>query len=597
MRRLESMTVLAGLVERVEDGETGVWRLHPLVREHCAEQRVRENPQRSGAIHRRIAGVLARRGRTVLAMRHAVKGGDPQLAGHILERAGGVRLWIREGVTQLQAAHRLLSENVIAESPRLMLLSSAALALSGRAHEARALHLECARSIGSAQRADVEYTADDCIVRGCLALYAGEPVSSDWMQALSRAMARLEGSPRLDALTRGYLEYAFSVLHFLKGEFDLALERLRLASGLLAGTHYLVCYGELLRGQIEFLMGHAPEAKSHFRKSQRIAGTHLSLDPVAMTSGKIAQREVALECDPASASAEPAGLRRALLNSGVPFSFFATAINVMIDSTLQAGGIDRALALADEVLAHLRRKGLASFERLLAALRISLLVRAGRVADADRGYRREALPQDPADCTDMETLSLREVEAVSEARARLLTARRRFGQARSLLRALRAVAAERRLRRMEMRALALSIMVEWEAGETEASLRGLREYLRLFAESPFAWPLVREWTTCAGLVERFLGLHPESSHNQVACSLLAAMRGMEGGSPLALSEREREVLSLLPGRQVKQVAAVLGLSVHGVRFHLRKLFNKLDVSNRTELLQRSAELGLIARDS
>lgn len=593
VRRIESMAALTGLIEQVGDGEGHVWRLHPLLREHCAKQRLREDSERSGAIHRRIAQALAGRGKTVQAMRHAIEGGAPSLAGAIVEQAGGVRLWVREGVPQLQAAHRLLSEGVISESPRLMLLSSAALALSGHSREARARYRESVCRVPCSEEANIEYTVDDCVVRGCLALYAGEPVGSDWMQAFSREMARLQQSPHLDALTHGSLEYAFSVLHFLKGELDPALERLSLAWDLLAGTHYIAVYGELVRGQVDFVMGRTMEAESHFRRSQRIARTHFPLDPVAAASGKMAMQEMALECGLPSASADQSGLRKALLNSGVPFSFFATAINILIDSGLRTMPIGQTLALADEVLGHLRRGGLTSFARLLAALRISLLVRAGRIEDADRAWQREALPEDLGRCADLAIQTWREVEALSEARVRLLTAHMRFDDARSLLRALRSVAVERGLRRLEMRALALSIMMEHQAGEAEASQGSLQEYLELFAESPFAWPLVREGTACAEPLKRFLKRSPDSPHGQAARSLLAAMRRMDGDSNLVLSAREREVLALLPGHQVKQVAATIGLSVHGVRFHLRKLFGKLEVSNRSELLDRARELGLI----
>ena len=596
VRHIESLAVLNGLIEQVGDSEVRVWRLHPLVREHCAKQRLREDPERSGAIHRRIAQTLAGRGKTVQAMRHAIEGGAPSLAGAIVEQAGGVRLWVREGVPQLQAAYRLLSEDVISESPRLMLLSSAALALSGRSREARVRYLECVRRVHHSKDTDVEFTVDDCVVRGCLALYAGEPVGSDWMQALSRDMARLQQSPHLDALTHGFLEYAFSVLHFLKGELAPALERLSLASDLLAGTHYIAVYGELVRGQIDFVMGRTREAESHFRRSQRIARTHFPLDPVAAASGKMAMQEMALECKLPSASADQSSLRKALLNAGLPFSFFATAINILIDSGLRTMPIGQTLALADEVLGHLRRAGLTSFIRLLAALRISLLVRAGRIEDADRAWQREALPEDPVRCVDLAVQTWREVEAASEARVRLLIAHRRFDDARSLLCALRSVAAERSLRRLEMRALALSIMMEHHAGEAEASRGRLQEYLELFTESPFTWALVREGAACAEPLKRFLELRPDSSHGEAARSLLAAMRRMDGGSKLVLSEREREVLSLLPGRRVKQVAAIVGLTVHGVRFHLRKLFKKLQVSNRSELLKQAKELSLIEDD-
>jgi len=591
--RLKSMSALAGLIEQVGDGEGHVWRLHPLLSEHCAKQRLREDPERSGAIHRRIAQALAGRGKTVQAMRHAIEGGDPSLAGAIVEQAGGVRLWVREGVPQLRAAHRLLSEGVISESPRLMLLSSAALALSGHSREAWARYRECIRRVPCSEDANIEYTVDDCVARGCLALYAGEPVGSDWMRAFSRDMARLQQSPHLDALTHGHLEYALSVLHFLKGEFGLALERLSLASDLLAGTHYIAVYGELVRGQVDFVMGRTQEAESHFHRSQRIAKKHFLLDPVATASGKIAMQEMASECNGPSTSVDQSELRKALLNSGVPFSFFAAAINLLIDSGLRTTPIGRTLALADEVLGHLRRGGLTSFVRLLAELRISLLVRAGQIEEADHAWQREALPEDPIRIVDMAIQTWREVEAASEARVRLLTAHRRFDDARSLLRALRSVAAERGLRRLEMRALALSIMMEHEAGEAETSGGCLQEYLELFAASPFAWPLVREGTACAEPLKRFLEQSPDSPHGQAARSMLAAMHRMDGGSKLALSGREREVLSLLPGRQVKQVAAAVGLSVYGVRFHLRKLFKKLQVSNRSELLERATELGLI----
>ena len=179
--RLESMAVLDGLLEPVSDGATKSLRLHPLVREHCATQRFREDPERFGAIHRRIATALARRGETVLAMRHAIEGGDPFLAGGILEQAGGVELWTRQGVVQLLEANRLLSRDVISQSPRLKLVRCAALSLSGRQHEARALYQECPRPAryNDEDDTDFEYSVENCLVRGAMALYGGNPVGSD----------------------------------------------------------------------------------------------------------------------------------------------------------------------------------------------------------------------------------------------------------------------------------------------------------------------------------------------------------------------------------------------------------------------------------
>ena len=75
------------------------------------------------------------------------------------------------------------------------------------------------------------------------------------------------------------------------------------------------------------------------------------------------------------------------------------------------------------------------------------------------------------------------------------------------------------------------------------------------------------------------------------------MCGEDGESNPPFSKRELEVLGLLPGRQDKEIASALDLSAHGVRYHLRSLFAKLDASTRTEAIGRARQMGLIADDS
>ena len=598
MRRMESLTALAGLIEPVGDDVIGKWRLHPLLREHCAKQRWRENPKRFGAIHRRIAKAVAKRGETVLAMRHAVEGGDPFLAGEILEQAGGVGLWIRQGVVRLKEANRLLTEEVISEKPRLKLLRCSALILEGRQREARTLYRECPRPARvDGDDADFEYFADNCWVRSALALYGGSPDGSDWVRSYPGNMARLARSPRLDPRARGHFEYGLCVLHFLKGEFDIAVERLSLARELLAGTQYVALYGELLHGQIDFVAGRAEDALSRVRRARRIARQRFLLDPVAVRSCEVVMSEIALERNVESTSLELPGVQQALMSQGIPFSLFATASNVLIGARLQGGRVDQALTAVDALLAHSRRSGSTMFARLLVALQTSVLVVARRVSDAERAWRREGLPEDVAGCVDLSAQSWREMEAISEARARLLIAGERLDEARALLGELRTVSVERGLRRIEMRALALRIMLEQHAGDTQASVRRLTEYLRLFAESPYAWPLLRERATCAELLRKYLDADSDQFGQEEARSLLASMRRMDAGPMPSFSDREREVLRRLPGHRDKEVAAALGLSVHGVRYHLRKLFKKLGTGNRADALRRAKELGLISCDS
>ena len=605
MRRLNSMRVLVGLLEPASGGATECRRLHPLVREHCIERRFREDLTRFGAIHRRIAEALARRGDTASAMRHAIEGGDSVLADNILERAGGVRLWIREGLVPVRSADQCLSADAISTRPRLALVRCLMLLMSRHFDQARQLFREVATTSrasrvgnGDEPDADFEYLVDECIVRGAIALYGAESVGSDWVRTLSGDYVRLMESQRLDPVTHSHMEYALCVLHQLKAEFDAALERLAGARQFLAQSQYTAMHAELLRGQVAMAQGHAQDAESHYRTARRIARKSYVLDPMASAGVEVMLQELALECSRDSSAG--GGLRsvpQALMTNGVPFSAFAAASGLVIELKLRAGRTDQALATANELLEYVRGVGLTALARHLAALRVSALVAAGRVGDAERSWRLANLPEDAEGCVDLTGQVWREMEAVACARLRCLIERERFDEGRRLARELRSVAVERRLRRTLMRALALSMVLEQRAGEPSSAMGHLEEFLTLFAESPYAWPLVRERATCAAVVTKFLDQNPDSPCREAARAISTAIHGVVNVRELVLSERERMVLQRLEGQRDKQIAAALGLSAYGVRYHMRKLFTKLQVRTRAEAVRRARETGLIRDDT
>ena len=63
---------------------------------------------------------------------------------------------------------------------------------------------------------------------------------------------------------------------------------------------------------------------------------------------------------------------------------------------------------------------------------------------------------------------------------------------------------------------------------------------------------------------------------------------------VALTKREIEVLSLvLEGKSSREVAAGLVCSKRTVDFHLARIYEKLQVSNRVQAMRRAALLGLV----
>ncbi len=63
---------------------------------------------------------------------------------------------------------------------------------------------------------------------------------------------------------------------------------------------------------------------------------------------------------------------------------------------------------------------------------------------------------------------------------------------------------------------------------------------------------------------------------------------------ISLTKREIEVLQLvLEGKSSKEVAMSLCCSKRTVDFHLARIYDKLEVSNRVQAMRRAALLGII----
>jgi ATP/maltotriose-dependent transcriptional regulator MalT len=73
-----------------------------------------------------------------------------------------------------------------------------------------------------------------------------------------------------------------------------------------------------------------------------------------------------------------------------------------------------------------------------------------------------------------------------------------------------------------------------------------------------------------------------------------AARAPRNDAPSILSSRERDVMRLVgSGLSNRDVGNALFISEETVKTHLRRIFEKLDVSSRTQAINRCQQLGLI----
>ena len=599
MYRLAGIPALIGLLESVR-GASDTWRLHPLIREHCARQRSRETPERFRSIHRRIAVALQQRGETVAAVRHAARGGDSDLVFEILDEAGGLRLWLAEGLVRLQAVDQFLTAEAMEKHPRLALLHCIVLLMTGRLDKARRTYRAVtSRVSGSADEAtaeDFKFQLDDTAVHGLLCLYGCERFDSEIVRTVVADRARFLGMPGLDALSRGNFEYGLCFVHTQKAEFDAALDRAERAERGVGGSPYMTMFVDLQRGQVAMAQGRVEAARDCYARAYRIARASFLRDPGPAAFAEVLMRELDLERNRVAPNASTLRIPNALIESGTPLPSYAAASEVAVDLTWQHQGIDEALVRLEEMWEFARSAGLPALVRYLGATRTSLLAVSGRIGAAESVWRLAALPQPAEECLDLQGQGWREMEALACARLRLLIAREQSDAGRQFARSLVSVAAERGLRRTWMRGLALSIALEHGAGQPDQAVDRLGDFLRLFSETDYVRPLVREREACQPVVGALLEGNPDPTMRDTAQQVLDLLSGI--GEPVeaspTFSARELEILARMGSQRDREIASVLDISESGVRYHIGNIFAKLGARGRRSALRRARQLGMLA---
>lgn len=586
LERLLALPRLAGLLEPAGRSTATVYRLHPLLRDYCAIRR-REDPARFRLVHRRVAAALALRGATLDAMRHATLAGDPALAGRIFVQAGTLQLWLREGTQRLLAAARFLPAAV--DEPRLAMTHCIALFFQGRLSDARRT-LAAAPSCPDYPGLEI----DRLLVSGMLAINGCEPPDEEDRRAMEAAADRIADRPDTPTLVRGMLVFGLSISHASRTDFATSITLARRARKAVVGkSAYQTMMIDSHLGQVAMVRGQVREALRRYRNADRIAKTQFLEDPTLTIAARLLMRELALERNRIYGSEDPRRIVQEVCLRGHNFNYYAAAVGLATALALDANGIDAALSATEDMGEFARHVGFDLLHWHLAALRVSLLADARDVDAAQRTWRASGLPATDAGCLAIGAGGWRNLEAVACARVLLIAAAGKTGAAGELARTLALTAKERGLRRTQMRALALRVRLCHRAGDRNAATEITAEYLALYARTDYARPLVSAGAAATTTLDRIIDANPNGPHAAAAERLLAMGRNRVPATP-RLTGRQKAVLDRLAGQQDKQIAAALGMTPHGVRYHLRAIFEKLGVHNRADAVRRARAFGLLA---
>ena len=594
MERLEGLSAVEGLLGRVRGTGGQGWQLNPLIRQYCVKRRRSETPLRYRSVHRRLALALARRHDAVAAMRHAVEAEDHQLAGEILATLGGAALLlVREGSSRLVSAARLLTDDSITLHPQLATVRALELIAKNELAEARRVFEPLASTLVDMEAGDRDHP-ELWIVQGLLLQNSCASIGSEDVAALSRAYARLSARADLDPLVRAAFGGGLCQVHELRAQFPTAIKWADRARRLLENQSSHVAMAlDFQLGQIAMAQGRVEDARTLYRRGLRLVKEHSPPHPWLTALGQSLLQEIEWERNRAGVGGDVQGSGAAVWRCGGMFASYAATVTVAAEVAFTIRGAERALALIEEMWNSAARAGLQALVRYVAGLRVTVLAEAGRVAEAESRWQDDALPRSTDECLDLDSQSWREMELLSSARLRILTARGEFAEGRRLVGGLLEVAVSHGLRRTCMRALAQAMALEYASGDEQAALGHLTEYLNLFAETDYVRPMMRERDAAIILLSTYLERTTDTRHGHSAEALLASLATGDPTTVPALTNREWEVLTRLAKNSDKQIANALGLSVAGVRYHVQRLFGKLHVSSRIAAVERAQTLGIL----
>jgi LuxR family maltose regulon positive regulatory protein len=263
------------------------------------------------------------------------------------------------------------------------------------------------------------------------------------------------------------------------------------------------------------------------------------------------------------------------------------------------GDTDGALEAAREAERLARSSGVSQFIVEAAAWKSRLHLAQSELAAATSELERVSVG-------DGDPTFVREIEQV--ARARLLVARGEQDEALRLLADLREAAQAAGRTGREIEILTLQALTLQAMGEKERAVNTLTQALALGDPEGYVRTFVDEGPKIAALMSEVLEAQQRGQlypPNRVSAHYLRKLRATleqetsDLASPSAelpepLSERELEVLTLIAaGKTNQEIAGELFVAKSTVKTHIKNIYGKLDVRNRTQAVSRARKLGLL----
>ena len=571
---------------------SGGFRQHPMVQTFLKKELLENHPERFYELQSRAARWYSARGKHVSACNHALEANSEGLLVEIFENTSALKLLLSEGLVQLRAIDRNLTDEVVGKCPLSAFMRAIIWIKSGRMSDARRLYEETVQRHPARISSDRELLVAAALTRLMLATYSGHLLPEEDIDLIEAAVQEAND---LGGEFMGFILTFRCVRAHQLAQFNLAADYARRAQAVLRAADYR--YGEvyihLHLGMIEACLTKSAGGMREFEAANDLIRKEAEYEAGLKYVHDILSIEAMHEENPFNLrhASRLGNILPRLLRSEGWIDIYAGAFRTLSEQSFVAGALSDALHTLDVAKTFSKRNSIEALARICDLQKAILTIAAGSVGERleVEAWCVEFDDYDPM--LRLSEISWRVVEAESE--LCLLLAHlghvsvdlEMYADFRDHLLALGQA-------RMACRITALLCLIETGAAR-DSSITILNRYLldgrfrrsTLFISGPLSKVLMLN-----KLTDRYRGLtiHLTEQFRRERLTI-------ENNEELSIiSEKEKAVLyELRKGHTDKQIAMTLGVTEHAVRYHLKNMYIKLSVRSRRDAINKAVALGVL----
>lgn len=577
------------------------FRHHPLLADYLRSLLRRRAISEQMHLHHAASQWFEAEGHIVEAVRHARLAGDFAHCAELVERAGGWELILFGGIGLLRDLLGNFPASEVARFPRLQVAQAYLLIKEGHTQEARAL-CDAAAANPNRPASREELDRDLLNIRWLLDYcYEDHRVDRTRLAALKACINNL--SP-YDGVTRGILYCLLALSNLAVGQFAEAEHAAKQSMGAMRqanttrGLNY--CYLHAAVSVINH--GQFQTAEAYLWEACRMAKDNFEADSGPMFVADVLSGALSFwrgDLDGDREQIFHSSLHHVELNDGW-FEVFAIGLDAGVEMALASDNPERArLAISRAAQVAAER----SIHRLHdIATAYALRLTSGRANDSDdRQIIARLNQQYPIGCWRDDPYRWRPyVEFAMSAGARGgddLVVNHRLDDAIECCRHLGANL--HLIRLLVRRALRCD-----QKGHRSKALVMIVEALQLAAAHRIRRPFRHDRAVMQLLRAAQRKIHEESGNGPLLRFVVDCIEAEQISRRLdwptvesgTLSARERDVLrELADGLSNKQIAQMLNMTEHTVKFHLKNIFAKLGIKRRTQAISIAQQGNIIAQ--